>query len=75
MGSRLRTISACSGRCIPGVLLLVEGQGDETVFDRFCAEDECSIVVCLGKKNVLDAVDQLGMSGFVGALGLADRDF
>ena len=58
-----------------GSFLLVEGADDATVLERFCAEDECSIFVCLGKKNALDAVDELGTWGFVGALGLADRDF
>lgn len=58
-----------------GSFLLVEGQDDATVLERFCADDVCSIVVCLGKENVLDAVDELGAWGFDGALGLADRDF
>ena len=58
-----------------GSFLLVEGNGEERVFDRFCAEDICSVVVCVGRPNLLEAIEELERTKFVGALGLADRDY
>lgn len=58
-----------------GSFLLVEGKGEERIFDRFCTEGICSIIVCVGKPNLLEAIQELGSSGFVGAIGLADRDY
>ena len=58
-----------------GGFLLVEGNGEEHIFDRFCADDICSIVVCVGKPNLLEAIEELGRLGFAGALGLVDRDY
>ena len=58
-----------------GSFLLVEGNGEERVFDRFCSDDVCSIVVCVGKPNLLEAIEELEKSRFVGALALADRDY
>ena len=58
-----------------GSFLLVEGNGEESVFDRFCSDDMCSIVVCVGKPNLLEAIGELWNSGFAGALGVVDRDY
>ena len=58
-----------------GSFLLVEGKGEEHIFRRFCNEDICSVVVCLGKPNVIEAIDDLGKSKFSGALAVVDRDY
>ena len=54
---------------------LVEGNGDANVFKKFCDLQVCSIITCMGKDNLLDAVTELKDSGFCGVLGFADQDF
>ncbi len=58
-----------------GSFLLVEGSSDANLFRKFCDADRCSIIVCIGRKNLIEAITILENSGFRGALGLADKDF
>lgn len=58
-----------------GSFFLVEGNGDANVFKKFCDLQVCSIIICMGKENLLDARTELKKSGFCGVLGFADRDF
>lgn len=58
-----------------GSFLLVEGCSDANIFKNFCDQGECSIVVCLGKGKLVDALNELEVSSFTGALGFVDRDF
>ena len=58
-----------------GSFLLVEGDSDSNLFERFCDKNTCSIVICLGQENLLRALSELELGGFCGVLGFADRDF
>lgn len=58
-----------------GSFFLVEGNGDANLFKKFCDLQACSIIPCMGKENLLDAITELKKSGFCGVLGFADRDF
>ena len=58
-----------------GSFLLVEGNSDANLFERFRDPQTCSITICMGKENLLDAVTELKDSGFCGVLGFADQDF
>ena len=58
-----------------GSFLLVEGCGDAKIFERFCDNAKCAVVVCLGKPKLIDTIKELDASNFRGALGFADRDF
>ena len=58
-----------------GSFLLVEGNSDAKLFDKFCDQQACSIIVCMGRDYLLNAISELEFSGFCGALGFADRDF
>ena len=58
-----------------GSFFLVEGAADAKFIERLCDTGVCSIVVCLGKDNLFEAVDSLESSEFQGALGFTDRDF
>lgn len=58
-----------------GSFLLVEGATDEKFMERLCDADACSIVICLGKNNLFEAIDSLESTKFQGALGFSDRDF
>ncbi|MCP4410222.1 MAG: DUF4435 domain-containing protein [Gammaproteobacteria bacterium] len=55
--------------------LLLEGSGDALLFRKFRDVQTSSVVVCLGRENLLEAITILEMSGFGGAIGVADRDF
>ena len=58
-----------------GSFLLVEGNNDAKLFGKFCDQQACSIVVCMGRDYLLNAISDLELSGFCGVLGFADRDF
>ena len=58
-----------------GSFLLVEGADDCKLFEAFCDLDQCSIVVCLGKENLIVALGILASASFQGAMGFADRDY
>ena len=58
-----------------GSFLLVEGAADAKFIERFCDADACSIVICVGKDNLFEAIESLESSNFQGALGFSDRDF
>lgn len=61
-------------RSLKSSFLLVEGTADKKFFRRF-TEIDCSITVCGGWENVIDAADSLIAAGFRRAIGVVDRDF
>lgn len=58
-----------------GSFLLVEGSTDAGVMKGFCESDNCMIVVCVNRSNLIDAMNELGKSDFPGIVALADRDY
>ena len=58
-----------------GSFLLVEGSDDAKLFNKFCDDTECSIIICTGRDKLLEALTILEEEGFAGALGFADKDF
>ncbi|WIY27369.1 DUF4435 domain-containing protein [Parasedimentitalea psychrophila] len=58
-----------------GTFLLLEGAHDSRRFKKFVDMEQCSIVVCSGRSNVIAAIGKLQDQGFTDSLGLADADF
>lgn len=58
-----------------GSFLLVEGSDDANLFKKFSDSQQCSIIVCLGRRRLLEAITVLEKAAFSGALGIADKDF
>ena len=58
-----------------GSFLLVEGSEDAKLFGKFCNSQQCSIIVCIGREKLLEAITILERSNFVGALAIADRNY
>ena len=58
-----------------GSFLLVEGSDDANLFKKFSDSQQCSIIVCLGRARLLEAITVLEKAAFSGALGIADKDF
>lgn len=56
-------------------ILLLEGDKDARVFERFIDSSACDIEIGFGKQNVLGALDLLEEEGFQGAIGIIDADF
>ena len=56
-------------------VLVLEGETDAKVFDRFIDKEACDTEIAFGKKNVIEAIDLLEDEGFVGVIGIADADF
>ncbi len=61
---------------VSGAILVVEGDSDLTVFDRFTCSDASEIVVAHGKDNVLSAMMRLQMQGDdKGVVAVVDSDY
>lgn len=58
-----------------GSFLLVEGASDSKRFRKLVSKEQCSMVNCFGKPNVVGAIEQVYDDGFLGCLGLVDADF
>ncbi len=58
-----------------GTFLVLEGPDDSKVFRKLVDQEECVLVVAIGKDNVLEALSILNNDGFLGALGIVDADF
>lgn len=58
-----------------GTILAVEGSTDFRLFRNLVDLNECFVISCDGKNNVLDAVKELENSKFEGILGIVDADF
>jgi hypothetical protein len=58
-----------------GSILLVEGEIDVRLFKRFVDTNACHVQLCYNRSNVIGIVSILDTSGFVGHLGVIDRDF
>lgn len=58
-----------------GSFFLVEGNSDAKLFGKFIDGEKCSIVVCIGRERLLEAISILKRQAFTGALGFADKDF
>lgn len=54
---------------------LVEGCSDASLFKRFSDSDHCSIVVCAGWENLVQAISILSEMGYEDVLGFCDRDY
>jgi hypothetical protein len=50
-----------------GTVLILEGETDARIFDRFIDLNACRIEIGCGKSNVLEALDLLEDEGFPGA--------
>ena len=58
-----------------GTFLIVEGDTDALVYERFSDRTECHVIEAHGKDNVVEALHFLDADGFDGALGIVDADF
>jgi hypothetical protein len=58
-----------------GAILVVEGDKDRRVFERFVDMACCKLVYAQGKTNAIDAIDILQNTNFVGVLAIIDTDF
>jgi len=58
-----------------GAILLLEGDTDNRVFEKFIDPNTCEIEIGFGKKNVLGALDLLEEDGFSGLVAVVDADF
>ncbi len=58
-----------------GSFLLLEGDNDCRLFKKFIDSLECSLVNCHFKEVVLGSLRILEAGGFVGALGIVDKDY
>ncbi|NJO17073.1 MAG: DUF4435 domain-containing protein [Thioploca sp.] len=58
-----------------GSFLLVEGPDDSKFWNLHVVRDQCEIVICGGKQNLIGAIERLDGKKFSGILGQADDDF
>ena len=57
-----------------GPIVVVEGPSDEKFWKSHC-RDDCELIACEGKTNVVGSIQRLDRAGFSGALGIVDDDF
>ncbi|MGR4000318.1 MAG: DUF4435 domain-containing protein [Alphaproteobacteria bacterium] len=57
-----------------GSFFLVEGYSDKKLFEKF-SDDSCSVIECMGKGNLFDAITILVGENFSGVLGFSDKDY
>lgn len=58
-----------------GTILVLEGDTDSRVFDRFIEKNDCMIIPAHNKDNAIDALTILENDGFSGVLAIVDADF
>lgn len=58
-----------------GCFFLVEGSSDANLFNRFTDSSTCSIIVCLGWENLVQAISIVSEMGYEDVLGFCDRDY
>lgn len=58
-----------------GAILIVEGDKDRRVYERFIDNTSCKLIYAYGKTNALDAIDILEKGTFRGCLAIIDSDF
>ncbi|AXS39403.1 DUF4435 domain-containing protein [Breoghania sp. L-A4] len=58
-----------------GSFLLVEGSSDASMFANFSDKKQCSIVVCIGWKNLFESISILSELQQTQILGYCDRDY
>jgi hypothetical protein len=58
-----------------GTILIVEGDKDRRVYERFINNTCCKLIYAYGKANALDAIDILEKGKFRGRLAILDSDF
>jgi len=58
-----------------GTILILEGETDARILERFTDLSACQIEIGFGKANVLEALDSLEDDGFAGVVALVDADF
>lgn len=67
--------SILQDKTFSGTYLLVEGNNDFLVYNKFIDNQNCEIKIAHGFQNVIDAVDILKKRGFDISLGIIDNDF
>ena len=55
--------------------ILVEGDTDKRVYQRFINEETCHLKVALNKDNAIATITILDSSQFTGVLAIVDADF
>ncbi len=58
-----------------GSFLLLEGPDDSKFWNAYILRDECEIVICGGKENLIKSIQQLDNTELSGILGISDDDF
>lgn len=58
-----------------GSFLLVEGVDDRKFWSVYTVKDECELVDCGGKNNLVPAIEKIDKKKLLGVLGIADDDF
>ena len=59
----------------PGAFMIVEGETDCRVYERFTDPDNCRVIFAVGKGNARKALKRLEQDGFEGAIAVVDSDF
>jgi hypothetical protein len=59
----------------PGAFLLVEGECDVRLFNRFIDQVNCRAFFCYGRENLIGIIEILDRDGFAGHVGVVDKDF
>ena len=58
-----------------GTILIVEGDQDSLLFEKFIKNDNCRTIPARGKDNALHAIEALEDDNFKGAVSIVDADF
>ena len=58
-----------------GSFLLLEGDSDTRLFQKFVDEKECCLINCFGRPRLIDTLVILDESDFSGVVGFADKDY
>ena len=58
-----------------GSFLLVEGNSDKSLFDKFVSNRDCSIIICHGKEKVIDAINISTNHNCEGVIAILDKDY
>lgn len=60
---------------LEGAFLLVEGQTDFRIFERFVNPEKCTIIDCRGNENLFGTITILEDDHFAGVIAIADKDY
>ena len=59
----------------PGTVLIVEGDHDCRIYERFLCNDNCRVIPAHGRVNAINAIDITEQAGTPGVLAIVDADF